>query len=382
MALTNQNYYCLHFREEADEKLTVTEVTEEKVAEMKSRYMMEALFQQYDAIQAIGDVSTKKLLGAGSIDSEWVATEKVDGNNLTTIMLLPASDRGSEMLLFIGRRRALLKRGESFRDCHTIVLSKKHQLHLLMKRVVTSHPNIRKIVIRAELYGGGYPDEKSGQLNAVPIFNRVLYSKTRDIIAFDLELDDRQLHYDQMCSLYNGLINIVPVKKRGTLQSIIDIDVEDCASVVHKYHGLEAIRGNNIEGVVFSKVVPANDGKRLVMKQKALDFKETSHFISSSSTMGCSKDISATSSSFETVQEHIAQVRARINYSRLCSVLSKLSDSDAKNKEVVSRELLTDAMEEYQASNCITLCKTQIAEIEEQVKSYANRLINQWFALM
>jgi Rnl2 family RNA ligase len=186
--------------------------------------------------------------------TKYILTEKIDGSNFQIYI----SKNGE---VFFGKRTALLEEDESFFDYKTVIKNNQNVIDSFINYIKdTDYSYIR---LYGELFGEG-------------VQKRINYIEGKDILFFDVMIDDNFTTQEFMRNLFKDLNienKLVPVIAYvNDLETALNYVVEDVSSKVSTFDSK-----NNIEGVVikpYNKVFIDGNGDAFYLKRKSEKFKD------------------------------------------------------------------------------------------------------------
>ena len=213
---------------------------------------------------------------------EWIVTEKIHGANFCL-----ATD-GVEIRA--AKRKAFLDGDEDFFGHRAMLERNAEAVRRVFALAHARDPQISRVLVYGELFGGGYPHPEVPADPAVqPVQTGCFYSPTIEICAFDLRLihagaeEGEYADYDEAAAIFAGagLFHARPLF-RGSYEDAVAFPI-GFESHVPALLGLPPIAGNKAEGVVIKPVrpvvVPRRAGSiRPVIKRKIPEFSEDARF--------------------------------------------------------------------------------------------------------
>eukprot|EP01119_Soliformovum_irregulare_P006110 TRINITY_DN17880_c0_g1_i1.p1 TRINITY_DN17880_c0_g1~~TRINITY_DN17880_c0_g1_i1.p1 ORF type:complete len:349 (-),score=75.66 TRINITY_DN17880_c0_g1_i1:42-1088(-) len=239
---------------------------------MEESHPLQLTFKEYHSINPLK--SAGKLVKQFPPDSRWVVLEKVHGSNFSFLC------DGQQMKY--ARRTDMLDPAETFFGWQEI---QKYNSSIMdmFRTVQDKHPQVKKITVFGELFGGIYPHPDVKDLGKQPLQRGVYYTPTVEFYAFDVlafpETDAPfWLDYDEVLSLFqkHNLFHAQPLME-GTLEECFKFNIQ-ANSTIPNLLGLPPLAKNQMEGVI----IKAIDGQlrlkgktnRAIFKFKNANFEE------------------------------------------------------------------------------------------------------------
>jgi Rnl2 family RNA ligase len=214
--------------------------------------------------------------------ARWVVTEKIHGSNFSFVT--------DGKKIRCAKRKSYLDPDEDF-YAHQSVLSRiETQLLALFQQAKVIFPEVVRVQLYGELFGGGYPHTEVAKVEGVqPIQTGVYYSPRIEFCAFDLSVETvkerRFVSFEQLQTLLSlvGIFSILPLFT-GTYESALAYPI-GFESAIPKRLGLPAIPNNKAEGIVIKPTEPiyveTEKGRaRILLKKKIKEFAEDEKFFS------------------------------------------------------------------------------------------------------
>lgn len=269
------------------------------------------------------------------MNQDWYVTEKVHGANFAIFV---EAAFGEELDIKFGKRSGFITGDDKFYGLN----NNKEKFVEYAKRMANLFPDT-DIVIRGELYGGGYnhPDVPS---TVDPRIQRgVEYTNANEFMAFDLELDNKIVtQYD--ANLYFNLTNIptVPLLFTGSFDDAMK-HTNEFNSHVHRFHGHPELEVNVCEGVVIKPNVASYfpNGNRVILKNKNEKFSEKK-----------ARKPRVVADLTDDQNDVISNLGQFVTDNRLTNVLSHIGDIQQKDFGKIcglfTKDVIADYLKEYE----------------------------------
>jgi Rnl2 family RNA ligase len=243
-------------------------------SEVKSK--SSSAWSKYESIESVDNSCIVSLLHA--VDTahhgvEWVATEKVHGANF-------AFETDGEFVEYASRVQKIGANADFYNALST--MPKYHPFVLEAFRLAKVRwPDVQRLVIYGEYFGGYYPGHKTPGLKKVQ--GGVAYSPDHHFYAFDVFSDSTgYLNFDESREilLSAGFPLVMAALMRGKLNEVLAFDVEVLRTQVPALLGLPPIDEFQVaEGIVLRPVesIGLIKGKRAILKKKARAFWEATN---------------------------------------------------------------------------------------------------------
>eukprot|EP00475_Leptophrys_vorax_P045715 TRINITY_DN958_c0_g1_i1.p1 TRINITY_DN958_c0_g1~~TRINITY_DN958_c0_g1_i1.p1 ORF type:complete len:390 (-),score=114.68 TRINITY_DN958_c0_g1_i1:32-1201(-) len=345
---------------EAAEELPDTEIsnTADWKAEVQRR-LLEDNFNRFIAFNSIDRHDAKGVLAdmmlRKSAQNVWVGTEKVHGANFQMVT------NGVEVKY--GKRTSYLDITSSFNNFQSIM--PEYDLKMLdlfahiQKNVSTltleADPeydakfdlsDIKTVRVYGELYGGLYPHPEVPKIAGTRHIQKgVYYSPNLLFYAFDLRVGTQFLSYAKASEVFEavGIPYAKPIVK-GTLEEVLQFNVEDFESTIPASLGLPSIKDNIAEGLVIRQFDTIS---HKMVKKKADKFSERTG--GNVSQPKPKKEHKENEDRNPEVFELRQELKRYFNSNRLDSVVSKEDSIKGPGdlKQLVGK-LATDALKDFQ----------------------------------
>ena len=282
-------------------------------------------FRKYDSIEnSYREKFIEAVVESAPEDEEWVAMEKIDGCNLSNIMIGTVHVDGSISISSTRASRNMTLGNDGFHNSREIIEEWGPALLKLVGMI--DRPNNESVQIYGELYGGGYQGAKPRRKNSKKVMTAVQYSPDNEYRIFDILVGTGEdlLSADRVVELCRDSgIPYCPLEHRGKLSDLLKLNPV-FQSTIPALHGLPPIQGNNAEGWVLKPVHARFIGEgchrhRVIIKLKNPAFLEESKPQEKPKTHNTPAAVSKNAAAIE-------QAMLCINRNRLNSVRSKQPD--------------------------------------------------------
>jgi len=243
-------------------------------------------FISYDRIPESTDSWSGDLAQLRKLDKvSWVVTEKIHGANFCLL----ADGRG----VSCAKRKAILREEDAFFNYQRVRIRYAPAAHALFADVQARYPDLVRLYVYGELFGGAYPHPEVTPVEGVaPVQTGVYYAPGIDLCAFDLAIeregDEGQgrefLAYSEALELLRarGFLVAQPLLV-GTLREALDYPL-GFDSTIPKLLGLPPLpQRNPAEGVIVKPYEAFTMGAgaqrtRPILKRKIATFAEDDRF--------------------------------------------------------------------------------------------------------
>lgn len=281
-------------------------------------------WSKYESIENIDNSRILSLVRAmdatsgGASNMEWIATEKVHGANFSF-------ETDGEFVEYASRVQKIGENADFYNARST--MPKYHPFVLEAFRLAQElWPEIQRVVIYGEYFGGYYPGRKTPGLKKVQA--GVAYSPDHHFYAFDMFCDKIGFvdFFDasRKILIRAGFPLVMAPLMRGKLDAVLAFDVEALRTTIPAQLGHSPIHEFQIaEGIVIRPACESQAiaGKRAILKKKARAFWEATNQYGVLAKK--SADDQGLPGSEETA---IEIVRGLISNNRLRAVISKDPD--------------------------------------------------------
>jgi len=209
------------------------------------------------------------------------------------------------------------------------------------------HPELRKLPIYGEYFGGYYPGHRSSP-DSKSVQKGVAYSPNNHFYAFDVSLDGKgYMDFDEARSLLlaAGFPLVAAPLHRGSLDEMVSIDVESFKTTLPSLLGHPPLDKFQIaEGLVIRPAREVIWGQnRAILKKKARAFWEATN--QAGMAMKVAKESRVASPDLVALEA----AKSYVNKNRLLSVISKDPGLVQEGQENRLAGLLTkDALEDFE----------------------------------
>ena len=296
-------------------------------------------FHRYSSIE---NSYRQKFIDQITIDPElmketWYVHEKIHGANFA---IFTKMNMDNSISVEFGKRSGFIKDDEKFYSFELI----REKLYEYAVRVALfiNEPN-SDIIIRGELFGGGYNHPDVNNNGHSQVQRGVSYCNTTKFMAFDLEVDGKIVDWISAHHVfYHTDVPTVPELFSGTFEECMKIGNE-FNSYVPALYDLPALDVNICEGVVIkpNTVRYFNNGSRVILKNKNEKFTEKSKTKKRSVVFVFSPEMDVA----------VNNIDQYINENRLRNVLSHFGEIKQKDFGKVcglfSQDVILDYLKEY-----------------------------------
>ena len=313
---------------------------------------------------------------------DWVVTEKVHGANLC-FTIAPTGIR-------CAKRKEYISENDAFFNYQRLLEKLKGKIQQVFDVLEQQHPQISRVFIYGELFGGGYPHPDVEPDRTVKLVQTgVYYSPTIEFYAFDIaicteETSDNKIYldYDRALEIFQevGIFHARPLfvgKFNNACSYPIEFD-----STIPAELGLPALSQNPAEGVTIKPLksiyVETKKGKvRPIIKKKIAAFTEDRRFHQAK------KWPDERSPSQE---EHFSVLKWEgfnlITENRLQNAISKIGTDYRRQSRQIFSLFIEDILEEISASQSETLASltpNERNEFTEYLEKEARQLFKGFF---
>lgn len=309
------------------------------------------MFHKYNSIDNSYDTNNiAKIKQYGYDDLEWIATEKIHGANFSVIY--------DGTTISFGRRTGILDKKEKFYHYQRIEKEYSDIITELFCVIKNDTQNLKTIQLYGELFGGTYKHIDIENIKGVSqVQSGIYYHPDIKFIPYDLYYtcsDEKSdyLSYGKLMQ-YVKLVpkmQILPIMRKGTLDELLKLE-PDFTTTIPSLYDLPHIDDNFSEGYVLKPVnnIFFPSGERVILKYKRYAFKEIQ-----------SGDKKITVFNY-------------LNENRLNAVLSKMTDTERENKDLVMQNLIEDAWEDIKKEHDIN--EFDVDSLTKKMISYARKFI-------
>lgn len=273
------------------------------------------------------------------VDCEWIACEKVHGANFCL-------ETDGDVVEYASRS-CKLGSGAGFMNVE-VTMPAYHKYAMKAFRLAEQvHPNIRKLLIYGEYFGGYYPDHTRSRDSKI-VQKGVAYSPSNHFYAFDVSLDgDGYMDFDEARSLLlaAGFPLVAVPLHRGSLDEMMSIDVESFKTTLPSLLGHPPLDKFQIaEGLVIRPAKEVIWGQnRAILKKKARAFWEATN--EAGMAMKVAKESGVASPDCVALEA----AKSYVNENRIMSVISKDPGLVQEGQEPKLAGLLTkDALDDFE----------------------------------
>lgn len=297
-------------------------------------------FRKYNSIE---NSYRQKFIDMITIDPElmgesWYVHEKIHGANFAIFV---KRDMDNTINVEFGKRSGFIKEDEKFYSFDLI----REELyeHAVRVALFINKPDV-DIIIRGELFGGGYDHPDVDNNGHSQVQRGVSYCNTTKFMAFDLEVGGKIVDWIAAHHIfYHTDVPTAPELFYGSFEDCMKIGNEFNSHVPALYD-LPALDVNICEGVVIKPNTARyfNNGSRVILKNKNEKFTEKSK------TKKKSKVILFT----DEMNEAVVNIDQFINENRLSNVLSHFGEIKQRDFGKVcglfAQDVILDYLKEYE----------------------------------
>lgn len=176
------------------------------------------------------------------------------------------------------KRTGFISPTERFFNYQYCVDKLKSKIKTAYDVLKTEFPDMKRLIIYGELFGGCYPHEKVEPVEGLQFVQKgIWYSPSLEFYAFDIKVVTTKskggmLDYDHAEKIFKkaGFLYAEPLKI-GTLKELLEYNVENMVSWIPERLGLPLIKSNYAEGIVLKPIKTSYlpTGSRVILKKKA-----------------------------------------------------------------------------------------------------------------
>lgn len=295
------------------------------------------IFQKYPSIEQSYREKfieiIKETLELKNIPDEFAIMEKVHGANASFWY------DGNEMK--IARRKDFLTDKEIKSDWKGNEWNIKKKIKLLYNLIENDNPDLQKLVVFGERFGGNYPHPDVPKIQGMGMIQAgVFYSPDIHFYGFDIKVNEKFLSIEK-ANFYFDKVNIHRQKIMfvGTLDKCLEFS-PIFSTRIPEYFDLPYIDGNEAEGIVIRSLEEmCYRHNRMILKNK------NPKFIEREQRSKKPKKIIELSDYFQNIIENLSMY---VNINRLNNVLSKLGTLTNKDFGKLMKEMIEDVKEDFE----------------------------------
>lgn len=233
---------------------------------------------------------------------EWVATEKVHGSNFSFTTDGARVD--------FAKRTGRIKK-TYFKKWQERAELKKEKVLQTFAYVKKQNPEMKKLQIICEFFGGKYPHDDVESITDIQFVQKeVWYCPDYEFFGFGIAINDEFCSFEKSRNILkaNGWL-VADILVKGTYEEVFAFEVEDFQTTIPEKLGLPPISDNWAEGIVLNEVRSTNR-----VKKKSYRFSELKQ------NRKFDKLVLPKGNGFE---EELEKALCYLNSSRLDAVVSK-----------------------------------------------------------
>lgn len=211
--------------------------------------------------------------------ARWIVTEKIHGANVSFVT--------DGKRLRCAKRKSFLAPDEDFYGVYEVAQRLEETLFSLFAALKEEYPDLIRIAVYGELFGGGYPHpEVAPVLGVQPIQTGVYYCPQIEFCAFDLAVERPTrsfLPFEEALTFFkNAALFCAEPLFTGSYEEALAYPI-GFLSTIPKRLNLPPLEANKAEGIVLKPNEPlymeTEQGKaRIIIKKKIPEFKEEKFF--------------------------------------------------------------------------------------------------------
>jgi len=267
------------------------------------------------------------------MSQDWYVHEKIHGANFA---IFAKKNVDNTITVEFGKRSGFIKEDEKF---YSLDLIREELYEYAVKVAMFINEPNSDIIIRGELFGGGYNHSDIEKNHHSQVQKGVSYCDTTKFMAFDLEVNGEVIDWVAAHHVfYHTGVPTVPELFSGTFEDCMEIENE-FNSHVPKIYDMPELDVNICEGVVIKPNVSAffPNGSRVILKNKNEKFTEKSKVNKKSKVILFSAEMN----------EAVENMDQYINENRLKNVLSHIGVIKQKDFGKVCGLLAQDVILDY-----------------------------------
>jgi Rnl2 family RNA ligase len=333
------------------------------------------VIEKFDSLQQTYGRDLEFVLNHEVADKEWGVYEKIHGCNYSFqsngIKVIPAS---RNQLLSNGAHKEFFHSDKIFDPLVDNIIA-------LFKELTVEYPNLKRLNVFGELFGGKYPGQSHSSKCKV-IQGEVLYSPNICFKAFSICLDGKDMNRDKAIELF--IKHDIPYVKKlfhaNNLKEALEwsaLHKEDISGIPLEY-GLPPLPENFREGHVLDPIEPCYTkfGQRICLKDKGKRFMEHKP----KNTNKNANNNTASTLNFISKEEIDDIVERYLTLPRYANVTSKEVDNPKISKEIKKKILINkfalDAVADWCNDEKKNLIKTQMKQVASIIYKNAESSIN------
>lgn len=212
-------------------------------------------------------------------DDRFLCFEKLHGTNFQIRLF----ETDSKLTIEYGRRTGILHEDTNFMDYEKHLVTPKFVESVTHVWELLKSDEVNQITIFGEYFGGRYPHLDLDPDSNKPVQKDIWYSQTRMFCGFDILVSSCSKKEDQYIDVKDAneifktcdIFCLDPIKE-GTLDELLEFDVENLKTTIPSRVGLPEIENNFAEGII---IRPINECKtfrnnRVILKKKRSKFSE------------------------------------------------------------------------------------------------------------
>lgn len=205
-------------------------------------------------------------------DTKFACFEKLHGANFQVQL----SEENGKLNIKYGRRTGILQEGENFME---------YEKYLLTPEFVKCFTNVwdklkdnfKEVVVYGEYFGGRYPHPDFDPDSNKPVQRDIWYSQKRMFCGFDILADNQFMDIEKANEVFKecGIFYLQPIQI-GTLDELLDFDVETLYTTIPEQLGLPRMENNFAEGIIIRPLTEMRTRRdnRIILKKKRSKYSE------------------------------------------------------------------------------------------------------------
>lgn len=231
-------------------------------------------FRKYSSItNTYNNKFIEKIRFSLNANEKFLCFEKLHGANFQIRLF----EKEGQLEMEFGKRNSLLTIDMNFMEFQKYLLTPEIKGYAKNVWELVKSQDVNMVTIFGEYFGGRYPHIDLDPDSNKPIQKEIWYSQKRLFCPFDLLINDQYMNIKEALEIFKkaGFFCLDPIKE-GTLDELLNFDVETFMTTVPPLFNLPEIKNNYAEGIIIRPVKESRTlrNDRIILKKKRNKFSE------------------------------------------------------------------------------------------------------------
>lgn len=176
-----------------------------------------------------------------------------------------------------GRRTGILQKDENFMDYERHLATPEFTFKMTTVWNKLKSEDTKQIIVYGEYFGGRYPHSDFDPDSNKPVQKDIWYSQKRLFCGFDIIVNGQYIDVEKANEVFKecGIFCLQPIQT-GTLDELMEFDVETLYTTIPEQFGLPRIENNFAEGIIIRPLTEMRTYRdnRVILKKKRSKYSE------------------------------------------------------------------------------------------------------------